>query len=390
MSENALSKARKDDVMCSASKSQIRTASEADIVALLKVEDECFQADKLSRRSFKRWLKAPHAILLIAERTLSESNSSVVMGYGLVWLHKGTRLARLYSLAVRPEARGLGVAKVLIEALEAAAAERGRLFMRLEVAKRNHNAIGLYESCGYQAFGEYFDYYEDHDDALRMQKKIQRLRMAAQRLTPWYAQTTEFTCGPAALMMAMASLNPSIQLNRGLELDLWREATTIYMTSGHGGCHPVGLALAAHRRCLAAEVYLSTAAPLFVDGVRTRKKKEVVTLVHEQFCTRAANAGIPIRYQDLGQESLASILRQGKVVLMLISTYRLDGKKAPHWVTVTGMDAACFYVHDPDLDQDQQLSIDCQYLPIARDHFDSMSSFGGGRLRASVVLGQKL
>ena len=73
--------------------------------------------------------------------------------------------------------------------------------------------------------------------------------------------------------------------------------------------------------------------------------------------------------------------------MILISTYRLDGKKSPHWVTVTTIDEFCFYVHDPDLDDKQhQRPIDCQYLPLARDDFEKMSSFGSGRLRTAVTL----
>jgi hypothetical protein len=49
-------------------------------------------------------------------------------------------------------------------------------------------------------------------------------------------------------MMAMKALDPAMELNRTLELRLWREATTIFMTSGHGGCGPYGLALSAYRR----------------------------------------------------------------------------------------------------------------------------------------------
>jgi hypothetical protein len=39
-----------------------------------------------------------------------------------------------------------------------------------------------------------------------------------------------FTCGPAALMMAMHGLNRDYQPSREEEINLWREATTIFMT----------------------------------------------------------------------------------------------------------------------------------------------------------------
>jgi hypothetical protein len=73
---------------------------------------------------------------------------------------------------------------------------------------------------------------------------------------------------------------------------------------------------------------------------------------------------------------------------VLISTYRMDGKKAPHWVAVSGYDEDCLYVHDPDPDASVQSVLDCQYLPIARDDFDRISLFEKSRLRAAVVVGR--
>ena len=79
-------------------------------------------------------------------------------------------------------------------------------------------------------------------EALRYEKALApRLKPSLARV-PYYEQTLDFTCGSSALMMAMKSLDPSLRFSRTLELRLWREATTIFMTSGHGGCGPLGLA----------------------------------------------------------------------------------------------------------------------------------------------------
>lgn len=362
-----------------------RPATLEDLDSLVAIEQTCFSQDRLSKRSLRRWIQSRHSIFLVIEQ--ARVKEKPLAGYGLVWCHRGTSLARLYSLAVLPTMRGHGLAKNLLLELEKRTAEQGRLFMRLEVAKNNQAAIGLYESLGYRTFGEYSDYYDDHTDALRMQKTIRQMSaQQIQRATPWYQQTTEFTCGPAALMMAMASLDESVVLSQPLELDIWREATTIFMTSGHGGCHPVGLALAARARGFEAIVTLNTQQPLFVDGVRSENKKRILGVVHQQFLAKAELRGVNITYQEISQQQVADWLQQGYAVLILISTFRLDGKKAPHWVTVTGIDDACFYVHDPDLDDKAQRAIDCQHLPIARQDFDRMSAFGSGRLRTAVAI----
>lgn len=361
---------------------QYRVAEAGDLDLLVDIESRCFSNDRLSRRSLRHWIKASHGILLILEV------DSQPAGYGLVWCHRGTRLARLYSLAVLPEFRGRGLAAALLATLEQHAAQRGRLFMRLEVAQTNTRAIALYEQAGYRVFGEYEDYYDDHASALRMQKTIQRyVGKGNRRQTPWYVQTTEFTCGPAALMMAMASLDPQCKLSQPLELDLWREATSIYMTSGHGGCHPLGLALAAAKRGFEVRVTLNTRDVPFIEGVRSAHKKDVLTVVHQQFVKRCKKEpNVKIDYVDVEQARIIQWLQQGYAVVVLISTFRLDGKKSPHWVTVTGYDEHCFYLHDPDPGDNDQLAIDLQHVPIARDDFAVMSVFGSGRLRTALAL----
>ncbi len=369
---------------------RIRSAGLDDLDALMDLEQRCFAADSLSRRSMRRHIQSEHSAVLIAESKLNLNQNRAtnsIAGYGLIWLHRGTRLARLYSLAVAPEARGQGIAQKLLTALERVAEKHLRLYMRLEVSRNNTAAIKLYESCGYRVFGEYSDYYDDHSDALRMQKKIRSRHADGIALSmPWYQQSTEFTCGPAALMMAMASLDKKLLCEQALELQLWREATTIFMTTGHGGCHPLGLGLSAQQRGFEAVVCVNKDNPLFVDGVRSEKKKRIMTLVHHQFINACREQGVDVMYEDVTQQLIEYWLENDFRVLVLISTYRLDGKKAPHWVVVTGMDSQCLYVHDPDCDEPEQLPIDCQHIPIARDDFDKMSVFGSQRLRCAVAL----
>jgi hypothetical protein len=187
-------------------------------------------------------------------------------------------------------------------------------------------------------------------------------------------------------MMAMAGLDHNYSVNLGEEMDIWREATTIYMTSGHGGCHPLGLALAAHKRGFNATVWINNKQPLFIDGVRNENKKMVIEAVHNSYKKQAEEKGIVVNYENIFAATLKQACDQGDVPIVLISTYRMDRKKAPHWVVVTGYDEQCFYVHDPDPDEKQQDFIDCQYLPIALEDFEPMSSFGSHRLRTAVII----
>lgn len=360
---------------------QIRDVRPDDLEPLIALENSAFRSDRLSRRSFLRWIKGKHSIFRVV------TNADTLVGYGLVLLHRGTRLARAYSLAIAPEARGCGLGRRLMLDLETHAMNEERFFMRLEVSKQNVSAIKLYQDLGYSVFDEIEGYYEDDSDALRMQKRIRfPENVLIEDRVPWYAQTTEFTCGPASLMMAMAAVRPEHTLTQTLELDLWREATTIYMTSGHGGCHPLGLALAANRRGYSTEVYLSKPNPLFLEGVRAKHKKEILKTVHKQFIEKANKAVIPIHYEAVSIAKIESWLQSGMYVLIMISSYRMNGDKAPHWVIVTASDELCFYIHDPDVEKLTRTQIDCQHIPIAKDEFGKMITYGSHRFSTAVLV----
>ncbi|MDP2901519.1 MAG: ribosomal protein S18-alanine N-acetyltransferase [Methylovulum sp.] len=359
----------------------IRPGKLADLDDLVKLENAGFTTDKLSRRSFRHWLATDHRALLVAELMRR------VVGYILIIYHPGTRLARIYSIVVMPEQRGNGIAKLLMQAGEQAAHEDGRLYLRLEVSVDNIAAITLYEKLGFQKFGIYRDYYQDHKDALRYQKRIRRYRDTLQhRSVHWLRQTTPFTCGPAALMMAMHALNKNYLPSEEEEINLWREATTIFMTSGHGGCHPIGLALAAKRRQFAVEVWINQTGTLFIDSVRNEEKKRIVELVDNCFKREAEEQDVPIQYANITQNELIAAFKSGAIPLILISTYLMDRKKAPHWVVMSGFDDDCLYMHDSDPDDGRQSELDCQFIPIAREDFDRMSSFGKTRLRTAVIV----
>jgi ribosomal protein S18 acetylase RimI-like enzyme len=359
----------------------IRPALLTDLNQLVALETRCFDTDQLSRRSFKHWITTEHRALLVADM------EGALVGYILIIYHPGTRLARVYSLAVEPKHRGQGIAKLLMAAGEQAASDAGRLYLRLEVSVDNTSAIKLYEWLGYQKFGFYRDYYEDHKDALRYQKLIRRYHGTFQhRPMHWLRQTTPFTCGPASLMMAMHGLNRTYQPSEEEEISLWREATTIFMTSGHGGCHPIGLALAAKRRQFKVEVWVNQTSTLFIDSVRSEEKKRVVELVDNCFKRDAEQQDIKIHYANISQSDLIGAFKAGAIPLVLISTFQMDRKKAPHWVVMSGFDDDCLYMHDPDPEEIRQSELDCQFIPIAFEDFDRMSTFGKSRLRTAVII----
>lgn len=364
------------------SKVEIRPARESDLPVLVEIERICFQIDRLTRRSFQRIMRRGHAVMLVAEL------EGRVVGYALVFFHAGTSLARLYSMAVLPQCRGRGIGRALLAAAEQAARNQGRVYLRLEVHRDNAKAIRLYEDAGYRQFTVWPDYYEDHAEALRYEKRILHVTPAHTSRVPFYAQTTDFTCGPAALMMAMKALRPSLPLDRRLELQLWREATTIFMTSGHGGCSPPGLALAAKKRGFDVELYINQKGPLFLDSVRQPQKREILKLVHEDFEAQIRKTEIPVH--DWPRESglLTSLIDQRRIPIVLTSSYRITHRKSPHFMVLTGYDSRFIFAHDPDVDTALHKSeMDCMNVPIPIHDFEAIARYGRSRLQAMVVVG---
>ncbi|EJM47867.1 ribosomal protein S18-alanine N-acetyltransferase [Pseudomonas sp. GM48] len=356
-----------------------RNATHDDLKSLLELENQCFTSDRLTLRSFQWMISRAHASLIVAQ------DGGQLMGYCLVLFHRGTSLARLYSIAIATHSRGLGLGKQLLDQAEDSARAHDCAYLRLEVRPDNPVAISLYERNGYRRFAVVHNYYEDHAHALRLEKRILQHRESREFQVPYYQQTTEFTCGPACLLMAMRALQPDRLIERRDELQIWREATTVFMTSGHGGCSPQGLALAAWRRGFRVRLQVSIAGPLFLDGVRDEHKKEVIRLVHEEFCTELQHSDV--EHVSSNQLDLALTLKAGGQPLVLISSYRLTRSKAPHWVIVTDYDEDFVYLHDPDIDHSQhRQALDCQHLPVSHKAFDKMCAFGGSKLRASVTL----
>jgi [ribosomal protein S18]-alanine N-acetyltransferase len=144
----------------------LRHGERADLDALLKLEQDAFATDRMSRRSFRHFMASPSAALIVAE------HDGQLAGYALVLFRPPSAVSRLYSIAVTKAHAGQGVGNKLLAAGEAAALRRGCAVMRLEVHEANAPAINRYRRSGYCMFGRRLDYYQDHGVALRFEKRL--------------------------------------------------------------------------------------------------------------------------------------------------------------------------------------------------------------------------
>lgn len=144
----------------------VRGAELVDLGAIERIEQESFSEDRLSRRSLRYLLTRARAMNLVAEL------AGRVVGYITVLIRSGSPSARVYSLAVDPEARGARIGARLLEAAEARVLSLGLDSMRLEVRADNGAAIHRYREAGYAQFAAEPGYYEDGETALKFSKTL--------------------------------------------------------------------------------------------------------------------------------------------------------------------------------------------------------------------------
>ena len=357
----------------------VRDGRREDEDALVALENASFATDRLTRRSFRALMTAPTARLRVVE------SRGRLAGYALTLWRAGSGVARLYSIATDPAQRGHGVAARLLRDAEDGAYAAGRAVMRLEVATANAAARALYDRAGYHPIETLPGYYEDGSDALRLEKP---LRGAAPEGAPaYYAQTTEFTCGAACLMMALHARRPGLPLDPVTEVRLWRAATTVFMGTGLGGCEPQGMAVALAEAGVPVALWCSQPGPFMLRTVQNPEKRRVMALAQEDFRARIEALGVPVTVARLSVGRLAEMIGDGALAILLISGNRMLGRQEPHWVLAWGVDEDHVFVHDPWIEPDRwETEADAAAIPIPFAELDRMWRWGADRLRAAVIV----
>jgi len=216
-----------------------------------------------------------------------------------------------------------------------------------------------------------------------------RPEAASRRRVPHYRQTTDFTCGPSSILMAMRAFDRGAPFDRTTELELWREATTIFMgpSGGHGGCGALGLALALHRRGFKPAVHVNHKSVLLGDRARSAERREVMRVLQTRDLAEAKRRRIPVSYDDLELAAMEAEFRNGALPIVLCTTRYIHGDSAAHWIVVTGFDDRHVYVNDPWVAIDRgKRPRDMTDYPVPRAAFRRMTAYGRRRERAVVLV----
>lgn len=158
----------------------IRPATRSDLDALVELE-AAFPSDRISRRAYSRLLSRPSA-----EVWVYAADGPRILGSLVLLFRAGSATGRLYSIVVRPEARGRGLASRLLGFAEARCRVRDCHLLRLEVRASDARVCDFYRTRGFAMTAELPSYYEDGAAALRMEKGLTKPRpehMNAQKIS---------------------------------------------------------------------------------------------------------------------------------------------------------------------------------------------------------------
>lgn len=203
----------------------------------------------------------------------------------------------------------------------------------------------------------------------------------------YYAQTTLFTCGAVAALMAVGLQGaPGFAGDGGdrdLELDYWRRA------SNFPACEPVGLAVATaeHLSTRGVEIVLDTTEPVLMEEYDGFDRAFRVELQAESR-RRAARLGLPVEDRRVGVGEIARRVADGELALLLIDEAPMHGEHGPHWVLAHASDGRdVVVIEDPWVNRASgETWVDVHELPVRLSDLDRLVRWSDTGYRGVVFL----
>ncbi len=145
----------------------IRTATPADLDAIMALENASFPTDAWSSESMAAELATAYSHYIVDE------DAGTVIGYAGLRSIPGNADADIQTIALAETRRGQGRGRAMLRTLLAEATARGAREVFLEVRADNPSAEGLYLSEGFEEIGRRPRYYQPDDvDAIVMKVKL--------------------------------------------------------------------------------------------------------------------------------------------------------------------------------------------------------------------------
>jgi len=156
---------------------EIRRMSPADLEEVMVIERAAFR-HPWSPELFRRELEHDWSTILVAVEPLTSASgkgSERIVGFLIYWLVHDE--VHILNVAVAPENRRNGIARMLMSETERRAHQASASLLTLEVRRSNLAALELYREFEYRAVGVRPNYYVDEgEDAIVMVKELKKPR----------------------------------------------------------------------------------------------------------------------------------------------------------------------------------------------------------------------
>ena len=136
----------------------VRPAVEDDVPAVTALEEQVFGVDAWSQESVREELTGPRRHAVVA------ADDGEVVGYAVTL--RTDDLLDLQRIAVHPDRRRNGIARLLLDDVRQAGRVAGAHRMLLEVGAGNSAALAFYAAEGFVQIDRRPRYYRDGSDAL--------------------------------------------------------------------------------------------------------------------------------------------------------------------------------------------------------------------------------
>lgn len=204
----------------------------------------------------------------------------------------------------------------------------------------------------------------------------------------YYGQTTLFTCGAVAGLIAAERFGRpgfagETEPDRELEIDFWRRA------SNYPACEPIGLAVTVQEHLGgdgAVQVALDHPGPVLLEDFSGFDHDFRAELQRESR-KRAADLGIPIDGARVPMSEVATRVAAGEQALLLIDEAPMHADPGPHWIVAHAAAGPYVVVEDPWVNRETgETWVDTHELPIHVDDLERLVAWGPDGYRGVIFL----
>jgi hypothetical protein len=307
-----------------------------------------------------------------AEGTPAEGTPQQLIGAAIVVSRHRSASVKVGGLWTRPGEDSAAVEAALLATVEELARNKHAIAIKVEVdaaAPHAAGAAGAYELVEAPGMAGPAPAGQSAVPAGRF-----RWTTSAKPATvPYIRQTTDFTCGPSALLMALSYFGLRPAPDRSTEISLWREATTVE------GCDPYGMAVTAARHGLDVHLAVTTDDFFLLEGLVKEPDRELRRFIQAEFREQAAAAGIKVvkAAGGIGSALVRDIIAAGRLAIVLVDELLFHEEACPHWIVVHSIVDGLFVIHDPWTEVSAGESwLDAYDLPITPSDLECIARYG--------------